>query len=145
MRGGLSALRIDYFFVIGKMRLAWINYLYISNVIPLLLTVQVPTPQIAQTNSNNSSGVFECVWPFVKLEVKRLTLVTSLVFWGAWNYITFIQKLVALIKVPKLHRNIKNLSLNNFIYVIKTKDVLLNSIDHEYIRCDADLVVNGRF
>ena len=108
MRGGLSALRIDYFFVIGKMRLAWINYLYISNVIPLLLTVQVPTPQIAQTNSNNSSGVFECVWPFVKLEVKGLTLVTSLVFWGAWNYITFIQKLVALIKVPKLHRNIKN-------------------------------------
>ena len=128
MRGGLSALRMDYFFVTGKMRLAWINYLYISNVIPLLLTVQVPTPQIAQTNSNNSSGVFECVWPFVKLEVKGLTLVTSLVFWGAWNYITFIQKLVALIKVPELLRNIKNLFLNNFIYVIKTKDVLLNSI-----------------
>ena len=128
MRGGLSALRMDYFFVTGKMRLAWINYLYVSNVFPLLLTVHAPTPQIAQTNSNNSSGVFECVWPFVKLEVKGLTLVTSLVFWGAWNYITFIQKLVALIKVPELHRNIKNLFLNNFIYVIKTKDVLLNSI-----------------
>ena len=128
MRGGLSALRIDYFFVTGKMRLAWINYLYVSNVFPLLLTVQVPTPQIAQTNSNNSSGVFKCIWLFVKLEVKGLTLVTSLVLWGAWNYITFIQKLVALIKVPELLRNIKNLFLNNFIYVIKTKDVLLNSI-----------------
>ena len=128
MRGGLSALRMDYFFVTGKMRLAWINYLYVSNVFPLLLTVQAPTPPIAQTNSNNSSGVFKCIWLFVKLEVKGLTLVTSLVFWGAWNYITFIQKLVALIKVPELHRNIKNLFLNNFIYVIKTKDVLLNSI-----------------
>ena len=128
MRGGLSALRMDYFFVTGKMRLAWINYLYVSNVFPLLLTVQAPTPQIAQTNSNNSSGVFKCIWLFVKLEVKGLTLVTSLVLWGAWNYITFIQKLVALIKVPELHRNIKNLFLNNFIYVIKTKDVLLNSI-----------------
>ena len=128
MRGGLSALRIDYFFVIGKMRLAWINYLYVSNVFPLLLTVQAPTPQIAQTNSNNSSDVFKCIWLFVKLEVKGLTLVTSLVLWGAWNYITFIQKLVALIKVPELLRNIKNLFLNNFIYVIKTKDVLLNSI-----------------
>ena len=128
MRGGLSALRMDYFFVTGKMRLAWINYLYVSNVFPLLLTVQAPTPQIAQTNSNNSSGVFKCIWLFVKLEVKGLTLVTSLVLWGAWNYITFIQKLVALIKVPELLRNIKNLFLNNFIYVIKTKDVLLNSI-----------------
>ena len=128
MRGGLSALRMDYFFVTGKMHLAWINYLYVSNVFPLLLTVQAPTPQIAQTNSNNSSGVFKCIWLFVKLEVKGLTLVTSLVLWGAWNYITFIQKLVALIKVPELHRNIKNLFLNNFIYVIKTKDVLLNSI-----------------
>ena len=128
MRGGLSALRMDYFFVTGKMRLAWINYLYVSNVFPLLLTVQAPTPQIAQTNSNNSSGVFKCIWLFVKLEVKGLTLVTSLVLWGAWNYITFIQKLVALIKIPELLRNIKNLFLNNFIYVIKTKDVLLNSI-----------------
>ena len=145
MRGGLSALRMDYFFVTGKMRLAWINYLYVSNVFPLLLTVQAPTPQIAQTNSNNSSGVFKCIWLFVKLEVKGLTLVTSLVLWGAWNYITFIQKLVALIKVPELLRNIKNLFLNNFIYVIKTKDVLLNSIATSTYVAIQTYVVNGRF
>ena len=44
------------------------------------LTLYRPTPQNGQSHSNNSSAIadqlFECAWPFCRLELKGLTIKT---------------------------------------------------------------------
>ena len=35
--------------------------------------------------------------------------------------------------------------LELWVWLHKTKDILLNRIEEEYTRCDTDFVINGRF